>query len=933
MKSPLHPLLPALAALLILPLSTFADMEVVDGIEWSFSVTDGEATVLSAAEGASGAISIPSTLGGCPVTRIGNCAFCFCSELTSITIPNNVTSIGDHAFFGCSGLTSITVPYAISTEVDRWELPEGCQIAYGERMPLTLVADTMLSSVRAGFLYSQRLVVAGGLRPYSFERTDNAGNLSWIRIDSGTYGGWLYGCPEPSDVGTHSFTFRVTDAEGTSVEKTFTITVRSGIEWTPKLGLFRIDPGAVTNFAGIISELCGDSFSFEWGVEVFCCDDYCAWWQSIDHSKVESFTFDSSVYGEGRYRISGYAENGTESTSMGWTVLVAPKKTLAFAMDETLPTAKAERSYEQRPIVVGGEEPYTVEIVDRDSWPDWLASDFIEHWWMVGSVGPELYGYPEDTDVGTHSFTLRVTDAEGTSIERTFTVAVEPNSPPVIDSWTPTARRFRIDPGATTNFFVVASDSDGDGLSFYWDLYKRTANDSTWLYGGYGAESFVFDSTDYGEGRYEMNVVVSDGVAPCFQSWTFTVGPKTPLAFETSAELPSAKAGWSYWQEVEISGGEEPYTVEIVDPDAWPDWLDSDSVGYDYPILRGWPGVDEAGPHSFTLRVTDAEGTSISRLFTLVVEANSPPVIESWTPERERFRMDPGATTNFTVIASDPDGDDIFFYWRIYKLIESGPTRIDEAYGSETFAFASANYGEGSYIVECEVSDGGFSLWEDRYVLVAEKTPLAIVTDGSLPSARTGQYYQQKLTISGGEYPYTNNAVLPGWLMLDGEHLYGCPDFRYDDIVGTHSFTFRVTDVEGTSVEKTFTLEVEAWTMFTPEPVPHAWLDEYYTDLVSWHDYEDCGYSGASNGVNQVWQCYVSGLDPTNATNRLLATIGFDEEGKPAIGWSPELSEDEAAKRTYTILGKTSLTNEDWTPVAPGTEANYNFFSVSVEMK
>ena len=60
---------------------------------------------------------------------------------------------------------------------------------------------------------------------------------------------------------------------------------------------------------------------------------------------------------------------------------------------------------------------------------------------------------------------------------------------------------------------------------------------------------------------------------------------------------------------------------------------------------------------------------------------------------------------------------------------------------------------------------------------------------------------------------------------------------------------------------------------------------------------------------------------------------GFDEEGKPAIGWSPELSEDEAAKRTYTILGKTSLTNANWSVVAPGAEANYNFFSVSVEMK
>lgn len=48
------------------------------------------------------------------VYHIGNDAFYFCSDLTSVTIPNSVLTIGEHAFHGCSGLTNITIPNSVS---------------------------------------------------------------------------------------------------------------------------------------------------------------------------------------------------------------------------------------------------------------------------------------------------------------------------------------------------------------------------------------------------------------------------------------------------------------------------------------------------------------------------------------------------------------------------------------------------------------------------------------------------------------------------------------------------------------------------------------------------------------------------------------------------------------------------------------------------
>ena len=49
------------------------------------------------------------------VTSIGNNAFSDCSGLSFITIPEGVTSIGNNAFFGCSGLTSITIPESVTS--------------------------------------------------------------------------------------------------------------------------------------------------------------------------------------------------------------------------------------------------------------------------------------------------------------------------------------------------------------------------------------------------------------------------------------------------------------------------------------------------------------------------------------------------------------------------------------------------------------------------------------------------------------------------------------------------------------------------------------------------------------------------------------------------------------------------------------------------
>jgi len=62
----------------------------------------------------SGAVVIPATHEGKPVTEIADDAFKDTS-ITSVSIPSSVTSIGNAAFYGCANLTDINIPTSVTS--------------------------------------------------------------------------------------------------------------------------------------------------------------------------------------------------------------------------------------------------------------------------------------------------------------------------------------------------------------------------------------------------------------------------------------------------------------------------------------------------------------------------------------------------------------------------------------------------------------------------------------------------------------------------------------------------------------------------------------------------------------------------------------------------------------------------------------------------
>ncbi len=160
---------------------------------------------------------------------------------------------------------------------------------------------------------------------------------------------------------------------------------------------------------------------------------------------------------------------------------------------------------------------------------------------------------------------------------------------------------------------------------------------------------------------------------------------------------------------------------------------------------------------------------------------------------------------------------------------------------------------------------------------------------------------------------------------------------------GTYTLTHRVM-VDGQQVGTTLTATFEVSglpaytaTQTTPEPVPYVWLRGFYPNIADEYDaYETAALATAANG-RKVWECYVAGLDPTDADARFLATITMDANGRPEISHDPSLSAAEEAKREYRILGaETPDAPEPWTDVTDVPDldaAGYRFFKVKVRMK
>ena len=141
---------------------------------FTYSVSNGKATITGCDTSISGDVVIPATIGGYPVTSIGSYAFEDCRSLKSVTFGENsqLTSIGYYAFRYCTSLESVYI-----TDLASW-----CNIKFTDSYssPLYNGADLYINNALA-----EEITIPEGITSINSYILRGCTSVKSIKIPSG----------------------------------------------------------------------------------------------------------------------------------------------------------------------------------------------------------------------------------------------------------------------------------------------------------------------------------------------------------------------------------------------------------------------------------------------------------------------------------------------------------------------------------------------------------------------------------------------------------------------------------------------------------------------------------------------------------------------------------------------------------------------------
>jgi len=580
----------------------------------------------------------------------------------------------------------------------------------------------------------------GGKAPHAW--TVSAGNLPEGMALSGS--GILSGTP--TEVGTSSFTVRVTDATGRQATQASTISI-----YAPPVLASNSGAGGGGNVSGAVADgYVGTTYSAPYSISGGAAPHR---WSVASGTLPAGLELDKdSGILSGTPTAAGNSSFVVRATDANGTPANMPSTIAVYEAPAVAGTPSAEG-------YVGAEYPAFTYAQTGGKGPyKWAVATGAVPAGMALSEAGILSGTP--TAAGTSNFTVRVEDANGVTATSASSVAVYA-TPTVTNA--PSANGWYTDTAYSFTFTAA-----GGKAGYAWSVVSGAVPTGMSL----GANG-VLSGTPGTAGNYNFTVRVTDANGQTADRAVSVVVFPPPQA--TNQAGPDNYVGYGYSFTFSSWGGRGPHTWSVVSG-APPAGTTLGTNG----VLSGTTTV--AGTYYFTVRVTDANGRTADRANAIAVYA--PPSVTN-TPTTDGYRGSAYPTFTYSVANGKPGHS-----WGVVAgAVPSGMAfnSAGQLYGTPSAA--------GTYNFTVRVWDANGWTADRASTIVVYAPP---VISGAAPSSGTvGTAYGHTFARTGGKAPFT-------WTWVSGTRpagttwtastarLAGTPT-----TATTYTFTVRVTDANG----------------------------------------------------------------------------------------------------------------------------------------
>lgn len=316
-------------------------------------------------------------------------------------------------------------------------------------------------------------------------------------------------------------------------------------------------------------------------------------------------------------------------------------------------------------------------------------------------------------------------------------------------------------------------------------------------------------------GNYNVTVRATDSStgtgAPFRIDQSYTIVVALPGITISPPSLPNGTVATAYNQSFTATGGVAPYTFSLT-AGAMPVGMSLSSAG----VLSGTPRSD--GNFSLTLRATDANGQSASKVYTFTIAPATLTISPATLPSGV-------VGTAYSQSLSSSGGIAPYTY-----TLASGSLPIGIALGSAG-VLSGTPTSAGSYGFSVRsTDDAGYNTTVSYTVEVATSI---VIDPSSIPDGTAGVAYGQTFSATGGVAPYTfslSAGALPIGISLSSTGaLSGVP--RSD---GNFSLTLQATDNNGRTASKIYSFNIApAVLTVSPATLPAGVVGNAYSQSLS----------------------------------------------------------------------------------------------------